>query len=368
VFSVLGPGLPGASATLAAAPSPPGTTSEQSVADRDGTVTAPADRPNGLDVRILLWNIHGGYTDSLLHGEHQYLYLPADASGSGGPPTPPASARGEVCEVTAEQLRDEPPDVVLLQRPEDLAVCTDELGLRPGRDVGAVFCEHNIPRAEVPDSRHPLADRDDLTVVHVTHLNDLLWDCGSTATSVVEHGIADPGLRFTGDLAHLAFVVNEPVRRWRNTGTDLLRHFGAHPVDAFGIDADLLPAALPECQQLSYAGNLKPEELYAELCRRRVYLHLNRWTSLGLSLIQSMMLGLPVVVLNTTEASSAVPPEAGALSNDVAALQAEAAILLADRDEAARRGEIGRAAALSRFGIERFVGDWDAVFEHAALR
>lgn len=319
-------------------------------------------------MRILLWNIHGGYTDSLLHGEHRYLYLPADASGSGGPPKPPPGGRGEVCAVTAEQLRDEPPDVVLLQRPEDLEVCTEELGLRLGHDVGAVFCEHNIPRVDVPDSRHPLADRDDLTVVHVTHLNDLLWDCGSTPTAVVEHGIADPGLRYSGELAHLAFVVNEPVRRWRNTGTDLLRYFAGHPVDAFGIDADLLPAALPECPDLAYAGNLKPEELYGELARRRVYLHLNRWTSLGLSLIQSMMLGLPVVVLNTTEASSAVPPGAGALSTDVGVLQAEAAVLLADRDEAARRGQVGRAAALQRYGIDRFVRDWDAVFERAVER
>ena len=318
-------------------------------------------------MRILLWNIHGGYTDSLLHGEHQYLYLPADPAGSGGPPAAPPGAAGEVSEVTAEQLRDEPPDVVLLQRPEDLIVCTEELGLRFGRDAGAVFCEHNIPRVDVPDSRHPLADRTDLTVVHVTHLNDLLWDCGSTATTVVEHGIADPGLRYSGELAHLAFVVNEPVRRWRNTGTDLLRHFAAHPVDAVGIDAHQLPPAVPACHHLAYAGNLKPEELYDELARRRVYLHLNRWTSLGLSLIQSMMLGLPVVVLNTTEASSAVPPEAGALSTDMSVLQAEAAVLLADPDEAARRGLVGRAAALERYGIDRFVRDWDVVFERAAL-
>lgn len=317
-------------------------------------------------MRILLWNIHGGYTDSLLHGHHQYLYLPADPSGSGGPPTPPPGSHGEVREVTAEQLRDDPPDVVLLQRPEDLAVCTEELGLRLGHDVGVVFCEHNVPRVDVPDSRHPLADRDDLTVVHVTHLNSLLWDCGSTATTVVQHGIADPGLRYSGELPHLAFVVNEPVRRWRNTGTDLLRHFAAHPVDAFGIDADLLPPALPECPRLADAGNLKPEELYGELARRRVYLHLNRWTSLGLSLIQSMMLGLPVVVLNTTEASSAVPPGAGALSTDMSVLQAEAAVLLADPDEAARRGLVGRAAALQRYSIDRFVRDWDAVFERAA--
>jgi hypothetical protein len=40
------------------------------------------------------------------------------------------------------------------------------------------------------------------------------------AYGVIEHGVADPGLRYTGRMPRLAFVVNEPVRRWRVTGTD----------------------------------------------------------------------------------------------------------------------------------------------------
>ena len=318
-------------------------------------------------MRILLWNIHGGYSDALLNGSHDYLYLPADEHGSGGPPDLHTPSPGTVSVVSPEELRDAPPDVVLLQRPEELPLCA-ALGLRPGLDVPAVFLEHNTPREDVPDSRHPLADRPEMTIVHVTHFNALFWDCGTTPTAVVEHGIADPGLRYTGESASLAFVVNEPVRRWRNTGTDLLRHFSGHPVDAFGIDADLLPAALPGCPQVSHAGNLKPEELYQALARRRAYLHLNRWTSLGLSLIQSMMLGLPVLVLDTTEATRAVPPEAGALSTDVDVLRREAAVLLADPDEAARRGLVARQAALERYGIQRFVASWDRVLESVASR
>lgn len=316
-------------------------------------------------MRILLWNVHGGYSDSLLSGGHDYLYLPAGSYGSGGPPNLHRPSPGTVTVVSAEELRDDPPDLVLLQRLEELTWAA-ELGLRPGVDVPAVFCEHNTPHDGVPSSPHPLADRPELTVVHVTHFNSLVWDTGSTPTAVVEHGVADPGLRFTGELAHLAFVVNEPVRRWRTTGTDLLTRFAAHPVDAFGIDADLLPAALRGCPQVSYAGNLSPEELYEAVAKRRVYLHLNRWTSLGLSLIQAMMLGLPVVVLDTTEASRAVPPEAGALSSSLDVLVAAAGRLRHDRDEAAARGLIGRAAALERYGIERFVADWDRLFARLA--
>jgi hypothetical protein len=315
-------------------------------------------------VRILLWNVHGGYSDSLTSGGHTYLYLPADEHGSGGLPRLDRPDGVDVRLTSPEELRDDPPDVVVLQRLEELDLAA-AAGVRPGVDAPAVFCEHNTPRGDVPDSRHPLADRDDVTVVHVTHFNALVWDCGSTRTAVVEHGIADPGPLWTGELAHLAFVVNEPVRRWRNTGTDLLPRFAEHPVDAFGIDADLLPAALPGSPRLSYAGNLTPTELYAAMARRRAYLHLNRWTSLGLSLIQAMLLGMPVLVLDTTEASRAVPPGAGALSTDVEVLRREAARLLADPAEAAARGQVARAAALERYSLERFCRAWDVVLERA---
>jgi hypothetical protein len=318
-------------------------------------------------VRILLWDVHGGYTDSLVGGSHDYLFLPPDDHGRGGlarySGSPPASTR----EVSAEQLRDSPPDVVVFQRLEELDLFRDQVRRAPGVHLGAIFLEHNTPKNDVPNTRHPLADMPGLQIVHVTYFNQLFWDCGDRPTRVIEHGISDPGLRYCGDLDRLAFVVNEPVRRWRVTGSDLLRRFDGLSVDAFGIDADLLPDALhPAGARVSFAGNLKPEELYGAMAQRRVYLHLNRWTSLGLSLIQAMLLGMPVVVLDATEASRAVPPDAGALSSDVAELVRAARMLLADPEEATRRGQNARRAALDRYGIERFLRDWDRAFAEAA--
>jgi len=151
------------------------------------------------------------------------------------------------------------------------------------------------------------------------------------------------------------------------TGTDLLRRFDGVDIDAFGIDADLLPDALhPSDAKVSFAGNLSPAELYDAMALRRAYVHLNRWTSLGLSLIQAMLLGMPVVVLDATEASRAVPPDCGALSSDVDDLVRAARVLLRDLDEATRRGQNARGAALERYGIERFLRDWDAAFVDAA--
>ncbi len=318
-------------------------------------------------MRILMWDVHGGYTDSLLAGPHDYLFLPPNTTGRGGLArfhgAPPMSAR----EVSAAELRDDPPDLVLLQRLEEVGLCREELARAPGVELPAIFLEHNTPKTDVPNTRHPLADAAGLMIIQVTQFNHLFWDCGNVPTRVIEHGVADPGLRYRGELDRLAFVVNEPVRRWRVTGTDLLRRFDGLDIDAFGIDADLLPDALhPSAAKVSFAGNLSPEDLYDAMAMRRAYLHLNRWTSLGLSLIQAMLLGMPVVVLDATEASRAVPPDAGALSGDVEDLVQVARMLLCDREEAERRGQIGRRAALERYGIERFLGEWDAAFADAA--
>jgi hypothetical protein len=318
-------------------------------------------------VRILMWDVHGGYTDSLVAGTHDYLFLRRDKSGRGGLARYGNSAPNNAYEVTADELHDQPPHLVLLQRLEEIELCAEHLGRRPGRDLPAIFLEHNTPKTDVPLTRHPLADAPSVLVVHVTHFNQLFWDCGRTRTRVIEHGVADPGLRYTGRLPRLAFVVNEPVRRWRVTGTDLLTNFADFDVDAYGIDADLLPEAMrPAHQRVSFAGNLKPNQLYDAMAERRVYLHLNRWTSLGLSLIQAMLLGMPVVVLDATEASRAVPDAAGARSSDITELVTAARRLLADPTEAQRRGLIARHAALERYGLPRFLHDWDLAFKEAS--
>jgi Glycosyl transferases group 1 len=318
-------------------------------------------------VRILMWDVHGGYTDSLIAGTHEYLFLPREASGRRGLARYGSSPPANAYEVTAEELRDRPPDLVLLQRLEEIDLCTTHLGLRPGRELPAIFLEHNTPKSDVPWTRHPVADEPAVLIVHVTHFNQLFWDCGRTHTRVIEHGIADPGLRYTGHLPRLAFVVNEPVRRWRVTGTDLLARFADFDVDAFGIDADKLPEALGEAhQRVSFAGNLHPNALFDAMAERRVYLHLNRWTSLGLSLIQAMLLGMPVVVLDATEASRAVPTAAGTRSADIAELISATRALLADPNEARRRGLIARRAALDRYGLPRFLDEWDLAFKEVA--
>jgi glycosyltransferase involved in cell wall biosynthesis len=304
-------------------------------------------------VRILLWHVHGAWTTAFVGGDHDYVVpvLPDRGPDGVGIARTYDWPAGGVTELPPEALREEQFDVVLLQRPHELEqLVEDWLGRRPGRDVPAVYVEHNAPQGRIAEMRHPVADRDDVVLVHVTHFNSLFWDSGSTRTRVIEHGIVDPGERYSGELARGAAVINEARRRARVTGTDLLDRFeAAAPVDLFGIDAT----------SLGGVGDLPQDRMHSELARRRVYVHPIRWTSLGLSLLEAMHLGMPVVALGTTEVHEAVPPRAGVVSTKIDVLVEAMRRLVRDREEAAERGRAAREVALERYGHARFLADWD---------
>ncbi len=306
-------------------------------------------------MNVLLWHVHGSWTTAFVHGPHRYL-LPVDAArgpdGRGRAQTWewPASA----VEVTRAEAAEADVDVVIMQRPHELEGLAERWlgGRRPGRDLPAIYLEHNAPQGRIAEMLHPAADRPDLTLVHVTHFNDLFWDAGGTPTRVIEHGIVDPGLRYSGELPRAAVVINEARRRQRVTGTDLLARFET-PIDLFGMDA----ASLGGIEDVPQA------RLHDELARRRVYLHPIRWTSLGLSLIEAMQLGMPVVALATTEAPEAVPPEAGVISTRVDVLADAVRGFVAEPERAREAGLAARAAALDRYGLDRFLTDWNDLLE-----
>ncbi|MEU0371741.1 glycosyltransferase [Streptomyces sp. NPDC006283] len=313
-------------------------------------------------MNILLWHVHGSWTTAFVQGPHTYL-VPVtpgrDQNGLGRART--FTWPDSVREATPEQLRDASVDLVVLQRPHELELAERWLGgRRPGRDIPAVYLEHNAPDGDVPRTRHPCADRDDLTVVHVTHFNRLFWDCGTTRTEVIEHGIVDPGHLYTGRLARAAVVVNEPVRRGRHTGTDLLPALAeAAPLDVFGMRTQGLAEHLGLPQDRCRTADLPQHELHGAMADRRLYLHPVRWTSLGLSLLEAMHLGMPVVALATTEAVEAIPPGTGTLSTRPEVLALAARRYLEDPEAAAEDGARARQAALQRYGLKRFLDDWE---------
>jgi len=306
-------------------------------------------------MRVFFWHVHGSWSTAFVQGGHEYFVpvLPdRGPDGRGRAQTYPWPA--SVKEVTPEDAATLDVDVVVLQRPTEVQhLAAEWLGRIPGRDVPAVYVEHNAPQGAINDMRHPIADRDDITLAHVTSFNALFWDAGTAPTTVIEHGVVDPGLRYSGELPRAGVVINEPCRRWRVTGTDLLDDLGtAAPIDVFGMRSEPLGGA-----------DLSQHDMHDALARRRAYLHPVRWTSLGLSLLEAMHLGMPVVAVATTEVPRALPPGYPYASTNPDELKDALRTLIGDHEEARARGKQCRAWARERYGLPRFLRDWDRLLD-----
>lgn len=311
---------------------------------------------------LLVWHVHGAWTQSFVAGRHRYLIPvnPAhDADGRGlcGRDWPHAR------EVPVDALKDEDVDLVVLQRPEEIELTARWLLRRPGIDVPALYVEHNTPRPFAVDSVHPLAGRSDIPIVHVTDFNRLMWDSGVAPTHVITHGIADPGQLYTGEIPAVATMINEPLRRWRTVGADLLAELAAHaPIDVWGMDTLALNDRYP-ASGIRAKGDVPARRLLAQVARRRVYLHTARWTSLGLSLVEAMYLGMPIVAVASTMAPLVVPAEAGVVSADVKTLAYALEGFVTDLPAATAAGKAARDFAMAHFALDRFLADWDEVID-----
>jgi glycosyl transferase family 1 len=311
-------------------------------------------------LRVLVWHVHGSWTGAFVRGRHEYLLPTLPEGGPWGLGRAGRAWPEQAREVGPNQLREAGIDVVVLQRPQEFDLYHRWTGLRAGRDVPAVYVEHNTPTGDVPRTRHFLAEHEHIPLVHVTRFNQLMWDSGRAPTVVVEHGIVDPGERYTGEEPSAAVVINEPVRRGRAVGTDLLPAFAeAAPVEVYGIGVEKLALGA----RVHPHGDVSQDELYSSLPRRRLYLHTTRWTSLGLSLIEAMHLGMPVVAVAATEAARAVPPEAGFVSADVAELTRAIRELIAAPELAHRMGKCAREFALANYGLDAFLHHWDVLLD-----
>ena len=314
-------------------------------------------------LKILTWPIHGSYFNTLARIEHDwYLPVKPDRPQGYGGRGPTFDLPDYVREVPADQVRDLDLDLIVYQTPKNYCEDHYEILSAAQRRLPKIYLEHNTPRPHAVDTRHPLAsdgaDAADVLLVHVTHYNHLMWDNGGTPTMVIEHSVAiDPAIEYRGDLARGITVVNGMQKRPRIAGYDIfLQMRQAIPLDAAGM----------ETEQFGGLGDIPYRDLHRRVARYRFLFSPMRYTSLPLAVIEAMTIGMPVVALATTELPTVVEDGVtGYVSCDVGELVERMRSLLADPMEARRLGANARAVARARFGLDRFIRDWNAAFEQA---
>ena len=99
--------------------------------------------------------------------------------------------------------------------------------------------------------------------------------------------------------------------------------------------------------------------------RYRFFFNPIRYTSLGLAVIEAMMLGLPIVGLATTEMATAIENGvSGFVDTDSASWSRTMRDLLADPARRAARARAPGGAPWSGSRIERFAREWEDAFAH----
>lgn len=306
-------------------------------------------------LRILTWQVHGNYLYYLSHVPHE-LYVPFTADRSGdyagcfnGFPWP-----ATVKNVPKESVRSLDLDLVLFQRPGQFLQDQYDILTPSQRALPRIYLEHDPPQDHPTNMRH-IVDDPAVLLVHVTPYNRLMWDSGRTPTCVIDHGVQLPaGVRWSGELQRGLVVVNHLKRRGRRLGLDVFEEMRRKvPLDLVGMGSE----------ELGGLGEIAHDELPAFEARYRFLFNPIRYTSLGLAVCEAMLLGMPVVGIAATEMAAAVENNvSGFVDTDLERLVERMQLLLSDHDLARRLGSGARTAALKRFGIDRFVADWNKAF------
>lgn len=313
-------------------------------------------------LRVLTWHVHGNYLHNLTQVPHDF-FLVTDAARS----THHTGRVGvlpwgdNVHEAPAERLPEMAFDVVVYQHRAQWDVDRLRLLSAAQQRLPRIVLEHDPPAASPTEELHWCQDPGAL-LVHVTPYNALMWNAGVTPSCVVEHGVkllAEPP--WTGELARGLVVVNHLRQRGRRLGADLFE------AAARVLPLTLVGMASEDLAEFGGAGELGQFELPHAMARHRFFFHPIRHTSLGLALVEAMLIGQPVVGVATTELVTVIESgRNGYVDTRPERLHDAMRQLLVDPGLAAEWGAAGQRTARERFAIGRFVDDWLRVLDAVA--
>ena len=302
-------------------------------------------------LRILTWHTHGSYLYYLSQAPHDFHVLakPGRPPGYGG--RCGEHAWGDnVIDQPIDSVQDQDFDCILFQHATQFVDDQYRYLSSAQRSLPRIYVEHDPPRAHPTDTRHPVDDANVL-LVQVTAFNALMWDAGRTPQIVIEHGVCDPGQRWRGERARGITVINHLDQRGRRLGADVFVQMREQlPLDLLGMGSEALGGL----------GELPLRELPDACAPYRFFFHPVRYTSLGLGLLEAMMLGMPVVALATAEIPRVIDDGvSGFIDSRPSRLLDCMRELLKDHRLAARLGQQARRQALEHHSITRFVADWN---------
>lgn len=307
-------------------------------------------------IRILTWHVHGSYLYYLSHCRNCTFFVPVKANNEEGYTrlSPYSKWPANVKEIRAEDVKSLSFDLILFQSKKNYHKDQYEILTSLQRTLPKIYLEHDPPRENPTNTAvHPITDPSVL-LVHVTRFNELMWDNRNLRTKVIDHGIPVPKAAYSGGMKKGIVVINNLHRRGRRLGSDLfLKVKKSIPLDLAGIDSE----------RYGGLGDIRHDVLPQFISKYRFFFNPIRYTSLPLSLCEAMMVGMPAVVLATTEVAVTIQDGINGFSSlNLQNLIQKMQLLLGNRNFAAEMGLRAKNYARKRFSIKRFAQEWEDAF------
>lgn len=308
-------------------------------------------------IKVLTWHIHGSYLYYLTQTDCIF-YLPykegSTEEGYGGRTY--GFPWGEnVINIASEKVKDLDFDCILFQSKKNYLKDQFEILTEEQRGLPKIYLEHDPPRENPTNTKH-VVDDPGILLVHVTHFNDLMWDSQETPTKVIEHGVmTDKKVSYTGEIKKGIVVINGIVKRGRRLGLDVFKKVRKEiPLDIVGMGSE----------EVGGLGEINNRKLPAFISQYRFFFNPIRYTSLGLSVCEAMMTGIPIAGLATTEMSTTIKNNySGFIDTNINTLIKKMDLLLSDWELAKKLGEGAKETANERLNIQRFTDEWLQTFQ-----
>jgi glycosyltransferase involved in cell wall biosynthesis len=306
-------------------------------------------------LRVFTWHVHGSYLYYLTHANCDFYipYAPDRPGGYGGKagafPWP-----ANLHEVPVNEVKNCQFDIILFQTRQNYETDQYEILSPAQRLLPKLYLEHDPPREHPTDTRHFVTDHS-VTVVHCTRFNRLMWDSNGVPTTVIDHGVVVPKVQYKGTIPRGIVVINNISTRGRRLGYDIYEYVRHRvPLDLIGMGAT---------KDIGGIGEVPLNDLPEFISQYRFFFTPIRYTSLGLAIIEAMMVGLPVVGLETTELATVINSGVnGFTSLDPDELVSFMQELIDSPELAQKVGRRSKETAVQRFSIQRFARDWERLF------
>lgn len=304
-------------------------------------------------LRIFTWHIHGAYLYYLSQGEYD-IYIPYDEKRSdryvGRGTTYPFGPN--VIEVPVHEVKNIAFDLILYQCDENYLMDQLQILSAEQQTLPKIYIEHDPPWDHPTDALHPVKDPA-VALVHVTHFNRLMWKADLPDIRVISHGVTVGDERYKGTIKKGIVVINNLPTRGRMLGFDIFEKVKESvPLDLVGMGSEAYGI-----------GEVLHPDLPAFMSQYRFFFNPIRYTSLGLSICEAMMMGMPLVGLATTELSTVIENgKSGYIHTDIDYLIDKMNLLLQVPSVAYDMGHSASERAKELFNIHRFTSEWEQLF------